>query len=263
MSKEPVNTLAISVFSILMLGPISGNLLLPAYADSDATAPATVPAAAPATASPPASVSAPATNSPAAASSSSSSSSFGQTQSAITGSVKASSLTVEKSIKLLGETATRLKDAAWDAFCEVQQPDEFYAGGPDVIGPMVIPAINGSGFIEGGLKPPRKKWLDYFVKNVTFLCPQLLEETEQLELPSDVGDDTKNALSEMKQIASGLPADCQALSAISQGPKYDNMAIARAAQLVLDHLKDFERLRKDLYRSVRTDLRKFESKKSN
>ncbi len=179
----------------------------------------------------------------------------------LSGSVVSVALAAETGLKEVGETLHHLKDATWGLFSEVQQPNMFFAGGPDVVGPIIITPVNGSGFIQGeGFVPPRKKWVDFYIDHVQYLAPQLEKEIAALVLPDGVSDDTRSDLDLMKQITARMPKDCENLMKISQGPKYDNMAIATAAQVLLDDLKTIDKARKEVYKGVKLDLHEAERK---
>lgn len=189
------------------------------------------------------------------ASSASASSSNANSAQTLSGTVKSVGMTAEIGLKELGESLHHLKDAVWGTFSEVQQPDMIYAGGPDVIGPIVIPAINVTGYLNGGMLPPRKKWLDYFNSQAQYLTPQLIKEVDALVLPDGMSEDTTNDFNELKTLAQKLTAECQDMAAVCQGPKYENMTIATKAQIFLNDLKSMEKLRKDVYKGVKVDVR--------
>ncbi|MDX1987103.1 MAG: hypothetical protein SFV17_10505 [Candidatus Obscuribacter sp.] len=179
----------------------------------------------------------------------------------LSGSVESVALVAETGLKEVGETLHHLKDATWGLFSEVQQPNMFFAGGPDVVGPIIITPVNGSGFIQGeGFVPPRKKWVDFYIDHVQYLAPQLEKEIAALVLPDGVSDGTRSDLETMKQIAARMPKDCDNLIKVSQGPKYDNMAIATAAQVLIDDLKTIDKARKEVYKGVKLDLHQAERK---
>lgn len=179
----------------------------------------------------------------------------------LTGSVVSVALAAETGLKEVGETLHHLKDATWGLFREVQQPNMFFAGGPDVVGPIIITPVNGSGFIQGeGFVPPRKKWVDFYIDHVQYLAPQLEREIAALVLPDGVSNDTRSDLDLMKQVTARMPKDCDNLIKISQGPKYDNIAIATAAQVLLDDLKTIDKARKEVYKGVKLDLHEAERK---
>ena len=179
----------------------------------------------------------------------------------LSGSVESVALVAETGLKEVGETLHHLKDATWALFSEVQQPNMFFAGGPDVVGPIIITPVNGSGFIQGeGFVPPRKKWVDFYIDHVQYLAPQLEKEIAALVLPDGVSDDTRSDLETMKQISIRMPKDCENLIKVSQGPKYDNMAIATAAQVLIDDLKTIDKARKEVYKGVKLDLHQAERK---
>ncbi len=179
----------------------------------------------------------------------------------LSGSVESVALVAETGLKEVGETLHHLKDATWGLFSEVQQPNMFFAGGPDVVGPIIITPVNGSGFIQGeGFVPPRKKWVDFYIDHVQYLAPQLEKEIAALVLPDGVSDDTRSDLETMRQISIRMPKDCENLIKVSQGPKYDNMAIATAAQVLIDDLKTIDKARKEVYKGVKLDLHQAERK---
>lgn len=173
----------------------------------------------------------------------------------LSGNVKSVGMTAEIGLKELGETLHHLKDSVWGTFSEVQQPDMIYAGGPDVIGPIVIPAVNITGYLNGGMLPPRKKWLDYFTSQAQYLTPQLIKEVDALVLPDGMSEDTTNDFNELKTLAQKLTTECQDMAAVCQGPKYENMTIATKAQIFLNDLKSMEKLRKDIYKGVKVDIK--------
>ncbi|MBX9942265.1 MAG: hypothetical protein K2Y32_23590 [Candidatus Obscuribacterales bacterium] len=176
-------------------------------------------------------------------------------QKALRGQVKASELAVESSLKELGDTLHHLKDSAWSLFCEVQQPDQVFCGGPDAVGPIILTPVNGTGIIDtGALLPPRKKWVDYFVSQMDYLVPHLQQECQALTLPETISSDLSDEFASLKSISSTLSDKLTKVKAVSGGPKYENMAIATASQSLLDDLKTMERLRKSIYKHAKSEF---------
>lgn len=173
----------------------------------------------------------------------------------LTGGITTSALSTEASLKELGRIWRHLKSAAWETFSETQQPVTFYVGGPNVVGGMVIPAINGTGTIStGDFLPPREKWLKYYASELSFLLPLIKADTAALQLPSDMGQDTVDQLAQIKVVAAALPADVDKLVSLCQNPPYKNMVVATAAQQLIDDLDAYEKLRKQIDKAVKKDV---------
>lgn len=176
----------------------------------------------------------------------------------LAGKVEHSVKEAQIAIRDLGDTSKHLKDAAWCTFCEVQQQDTVYVGGPNLIGgTTVIPAINGTGYINtGDFLPPRAKWLNYFVQNVDYLSRQLDIEIAAAQLPDDASENARQSFARMNDIARGIPAKVMQLESVCKTLPYQNIPIAIAAQTVLDDLKEFEKLQKIVVRELRNQMRK-------
>ncbi len=176
----------------------------------------------------------------------------------LAGKVEHSVKDAQIAIRDLGDTSKHLKDAAWCTFCEVQQQDTVYVGGPNLIGgTTVIPAINGTGYINtGDFLPPRAKWLNYFVQNVDYLSRQLDIEIAATQLPDDASENARQSFARMNDIARGIPAKVMQLESVCKTLPYQNIPIAIAAQTVLDDLKEFEKMQKIVVRELKNQMRK-------
>lgn len=185
----------------------------------------------------------------------------------LSGGVVSLATSTEANLKELGKIWHHLKSAAWETFCETQQPVTYFVGGPDVIGGMVIPAINGTGTIStGDFVPPREKWLRYYASELNYLLPLIKSETEALQLPPDLSPDLADSLAQLKKAAAALPADVDKLVSLCQNPPYKNIVVATAAQQLIDDLDAYEKLRKQIDKAVKDDVQKLkrsQSKKSN
>lgn len=190
-------------------------------------------------------------------SSSESSSEQSQASAPLTGGVVSLATSSEANLKELGKIWHHLKSAAWETFCETQQPVTYYVGGPNVIGGMVIPAVNGTGFIStGDFQPPREKWLRYYASELNYLLPLIKSETEALQLPPDLSPDIADSLAQLKRTAAALPADVDKLVSLCQNPPYKNIVVATAAQQLIDDLDAYEKLRKQIDKAVKDDVQK-------
>ena len=186
-----------------------------------------------------------------------------QASAPLSGGVVSSALSTEASLKELGKVWHHLKSAAWDTFCETQQPVSFYVGGPNLVGGMVIPAINGTGFIDSGdFQPPREKWLKYYASQLNYLLPLIKSETEALQLPPDFDPNATAQLAQLKVIAASLPADVDKLVALCQNPPYKNMVVATAAQQLINDLDAYEKLRKEIDKAIKEDVQNLKRSQS-
>jgi hypothetical protein len=175
----------------------------------------------------------------------------------LSGGVVSLASSSEANLKELGKIWHHLKSAAWETFCETQQPVTYFVGGPDVIGGMVIPAINATGNIStGDFVPPREKWLRYYASELNYLLPLIKSETEALQLPPDLSPDIADSLTQLKKTAAALPADVDKLVSICQNPPCKNMVVATAAQQLIDDLDAYEKLRKQIDKAVKDDVQK-------
>jgi len=182
----------------------------------------------------------------------------------LTGSVATTEQTAESILVELEQTVHHLKDASWGAFCEAQRPDVIYAGGPEVIGGMVINPIGGSGLIPtGGYLPPRKKWIDYYSMHVAYLAPLLKQELDSFKMPAGVSSDTMDDYQEYAKIGGRLPDLCDKMITACQGPKYDNVTISMAAGMLNEELKRYDKVRKEIYKDIREDYKKEAKEEKN
>jgi hypothetical protein len=147
----------------------------------------------------------------------------------------------------LDKTYKYIKQAAWEIFAEVQTPDMMYVGGPEVVGTLVLPAVNSSGYIgTGEFRAPRKKWLDYFGMQLNYLVPAVTGEVVQLQPGDAASQETRDSYARLVYLTNKLPVLASDLVAVIHGPIYDNSTIAVRAQEVLDQLKSIEGERKSL-----------------
>jgi hypothetical protein len=164
------------------------------------------------------------------------------------GHIQDEAVALEVGIKDLNKSLHHMKRSAWDIFVEVQRQNMVVVGEPDVIGPIIIPAIpNPTGTMAvGGFLPPRKKFLDYFVSQIDDLVQMIQTEVTGLVLPDDANDEAKADLKEITDAMAQIPQDISGLKDVTQGPDYDNMAIARAAQILQDRIGVMEKASKKL-----------------
>ncbi len=164
------------------------------------------------------------------------------------GRVQDEAVALGTGLRDLSKTLHHLKRSAFDIFVEVQRQNMVVVGEPDVIGPIIIPAMpSPSGMIGvGGFLEPRKKFLDYFMSQVVDLSKMTQSEVAALLLPDNASDDAKAELKTITDLSTTLNQDISGLQSVTQGPKYDNYAIAQAAQLMQNHVQEIEKAAKKL-----------------
>jgi hypothetical protein len=226
---------------------------LPATADDTAS---TAPAGAPATASAGASKTAPATASNTATATTNNSAVTGSATGATTdsaaglqGNVVTADLSIIAALKELGEICHRVKGSATDLLYESQRPNTVAIGGPTIIGNTVIPIAAAPGGVinMGGYLPPRKKWVDYFVSQISQLFPLL--ETQITSASSPDNDPTATAvIADMKVELSSMKPWYDRLLSDTQGPPYNSANITKDASALITYSDHIDKDRKQLDR---------------
>lgn len=168
------------------------------------------------------------------------------------GGVMSVAATAEKEVKEIGDTCHHLSGSINNVFCEVQRQDTVMLSSPDVIGTMVIPAVpDASGLISMGTLPPRKKWLDYFNYQVASLIDILYKESHAVVLPEDASSQAGSDWAKIKDLVNQMVPVYKKMKDLSEGPKYDNMAIATQAQMLQNTVKEIDKLRKSVYSELK------------
>ena len=156
-------------------------------------------------------------------------------------------------LKELLSSVVHLKRSVYDVFCEVQREDLVVVGEPNVIGPMIVPAIpSGSGLLNTGeFLPARKKWIDYYMAQIEKLYPMVTKELEALKLPGDATADMKDHYRKVVLAYNKLGPALKDLDEITQGPKYDNKEIAKCSAVGQNYLDAIDKELKRLYREMK------------
>ncbi|MGD9681790.1 MAG: hypothetical protein AB7W16_11460 [Candidatus Obscuribacterales bacterium] len=172
------------------------------------------------------------------------------------GHIEKETMTAESGLKDLATSLQHLKRAAIDILTEVERQDMVVVGEPDVIGPMIIPAMpNPTGTVSSGqFLPPRKKFIDYFMIQIDHLMPIVEKSAEAVTLPESASTQAKADRARLGDLVIELKSCFEALDKVTAGPRYDNMAIARQATAFGDLVKKIDGRRKSLYKSMKKDL---------
>lgn len=156
-------------------------------------------------------------------------------------------------VKELITSVKHLKRSTFDVFCEVQREDLVAVGEPNVIGPIIVPAIPaGSGLLgTGEYLPVRKKWIDHYMAQIERLYPMVTKDLEGLKLSDDVDAKAKEHYKNMVLNYNKLGPALKSLDSKTLGPKYDNQVIAKASAIAQNYIDKLEKESKRLYKELR------------
>lgn len=160
-----------------------------------------------------------------------------------------------KKLKEFLSSLHQIKRSTYDVFCEVQREDLVVVGEPNVIGPMIVPAIpSGSGLLSTGqFLPVRKKWIDYYMAQIEKLYPMITSELQDLKLRSDVSKKSRKHYVNIVKAYNKLGPVLKDLDKITIGPKYDNTKIANCASIAQNYVQVMDKESKRLYKELRKD----------
>lgn len=172
------------------------------------------------------------------------------------GHIRAEATKSSTQLKELLGSLKQLRRSTFEIFGEVQREDLVVVGEPDVIGPMIVPAIpDVSGMLgTGQYLPARKKWIDYFMANIERLYPMVTKELEALKLPDDATDDMKEHYKRVVLAYNKLGPSLKDLEAVTQGPEYDNESIAKCATIARTYIEVMDKELKRLYRDMKNEV---------
>jgi hypothetical protein len=156
----------------------------------------------------------------------------------------------------MAETLRRLDKASLDLVIEVSRHDEVPMQGRQVMlwdnmysmyqpNPVsMIPTV------DGPVLPPRKKFVDLSMEQINKLTKLLASDIASLPVTASGGGkeaDEKRALTEVaNDSVKGLEPLVVALNEKTQGPTYDNAAIAKSAKALAHQYEGLESQRKRL-----------------
>lgn len=267
--------------SILVLFAISSIAVPPCLADT--SAPSTT--SAPATSSTPSTSSAPVTSSTSSDSSASSDSSNspsaaapagGDTSrkstarlnppdatSALQGNIQGGAPVVLQGLHDVGVTVHHLQEMLKGLMYEAQRQDMVVVAEPDVIGPIIMPALpNPSGMMNMGYLPPRKKWVDYFMSQIEEIIPLLDHEINSLPRPQASDTELMQAYVDLFDAARGFNPPWSDLETATKGPEYKSMDISTAGSGLWFQVEKFKKLKDKLFKMVKAESKMKKEKKN-
>ena len=160
----------------------------------------------------------------------------------------------ETTLKQMGESIHRLKRAATDLYAECRQQVEM-AGEIDFIGGEVIPImpVTAEGFGPEQYLPPRKKYIDLHMSQLSQLIPILNDEINSLVIPDENKNDSQSFADSMQNCLKIVKDNFASLQGLTVQPPYSNADIAGLANNIHDQVSKIDNDRKKIYHLVRGD----------
>ncbi len=182
---------------------------------------------------------------------------------ALQGNVQGGAPVVLQGLHDVGVSVHHLQEMLKGLLYEAQRQDMVVVAEPNVIGPMIIPAIpNPSGMMSIGYLPPRKKWIDYFMSQIEEIIPMLDHEINSLPRPSQSESELLQAYVEMFDAARGFNQPWSRLESATKGPDYKNQDISVAGSELWFQIEKFKKLKDKVFKMVKAETRQKKKKES-
>lgn len=167
----------------------------------------------------------------------------------LSGAVKATAVTCAAGLKSIGQLTSRIKRTASELVGECTRQNLVVVSEPDVIGPVVIPAMPApDGMIAAGdYLPPRKHWLELYAADFARTIGVLDTEIQSTVLPDGASADCAAKWSEMKSVSADINTQYQGLIPLIQAQTPDRLALGRVALAIHDDAEKIEKVRKELF----------------
>lgn len=137
-------------------------------------------------------------------------------------------------LKEIGDACHHIRNCTKDMVSESETTDLLYVGNASF-----------GGLTGGGFAPLRKKWVDYYMHQFSFLMPELTNNVTGLNPPADLHGAAELS-SDMKYELSNIEKPFAQLGSDTKGPQYVNADIARDAQSMNMFAERIERDKKEL-----------------
>ncbi|MBX9879169.1 MAG: hypothetical protein K2Y22_11980 [Candidatus Obscuribacterales bacterium] len=169
---------------------------------------------------------------------------------ALSGQVATSTLTVSTALHAMHQVTNELNRVTTDMINEIERQQYVTVAEPDVIGPIVVPAIPmpTGGMNVGPLLPPRAKWVKLYMWQFSQVVPMLAAEIDATQIPADKKTLLAPKWRQMKALSNDITAHYQKLIPVTQGPTYVNLDIGKQLLPIYDDLKKLKELQKDAWR---------------
>lgn len=168
---------------------------------------------------------------------------------ALSGQVSTTQLSVSTALHAIHLATNELHRVTTDMINEIERQQYETVAEPDVIGPIVVPAMPAptGGMNVGPLLPPRKKWIDLYMWKYSQVVPMLEAEIDSTQIPADKKALLAPKWREMKALSDDITAHYQNLIEVTKGPNYVNLEIGKQLLPIYDDLKKLQELQKETW----------------
>jgi len=149
----------------------------------------------------------------------------------------------------MGEALHKLKHAASELYAECSRQIPDLVEEPEIIGGVVV-QIPVS-FNLSQCLPPRKKWVDYYMSELSQLIPLVQGEISGIVIPPDKQDLVAPVFTQIGQSMDVIQARYQILVGLSQSAPYDGQAIGLECQKIDNEVKRLEEARKTAFHLIK------------
>lgn len=170
----------------------------------------------------------------------------------LSGQVSTSTLTVATALHDIHLSSNELHRVTTDMINEIERQQYETVAEPDVIGPIVVPAMPVGGMNVGPLLPPREKWIKLYMWQFSQVVPILANDINLAQIPADKQALLEPKWQEMKALSDDITAHYQSLIPVTQAPPYVNLDIGKQLLPIYDDLKKLQELQKETWRIANT-----------
>lgn len=177
------------------------------------------------------------------------------TGNSLKGGVKTIQLETEAALKEMERVIKHIRFAAHSLINEAVRQEDVVVGEPDVIGPIVIPAIPApTGTLSVGPNlPMRKRWVDLSMQSLGQLIPFLVADEKSLAMSPDIKNEDAPYWQEISTLTDDMLKHYQDLIPLTVGPDYNNTDIGKEVLVIYDDISKINKPWKELYKAIRKE----------
>lgn len=158
-----------------------------------------------------------------------------------------------ENLKEIGMAIQEVREAASDLYEEVSRREVTLTSTPNVVGFTVMSMP--SGFTQGAYLPPRKKWVDAYMQDMSRIvklmkdeCDDVLSGKAPLVVPAPQQEQVKAMFVQWVSYVNDTFNKVSDLETTTKQPMLNNASIANAALVINKDMKNLEALRKKVYK---------------
>lgn len=170
----------------------------------------------------------------------------------LSGQVSTSTLTVATALHDIHLSSNELHRVTTDMINEIERQQYVTVAEPDVIGPIVVPAVPIGGINVGPLLPPREKWIKLYMWQFSQVVPILANDINFAQIPADKKTLLGPKWRAMKALSDDITAHYQKLIPVTKAPPYVNLDIGKQLLPIYDDLKKLQEVQKEAWRIANT-----------